>query len=167
MALRQSLGTEGGFFAVSLEVVPITLTAAKAYIAEHHRHHKPPAGGLFAVSAVEDGKVVGIAVVSRPVARMLQDGRTAEVTRLCTDGSPNACSMLYAACWRAAKAMGYRRLLTYILHTEPGTSLKAAGWRLTGIVKGRSWDTPSRRRTDKHPTIDKQRWEAGVLEQKS
>lgn len=94
---------------------------------------------------------MGVAVVGRPVARMLQDGFTAEVTRLCTDGTRNACSMLYSACWRAAKALGYRKMITYILNTEPGTSLKAAGWKVIGERGGGSWSVPSRPRVDNHP----------------
>jgi hypothetical protein len=105
--------------------------------------------------------VVGCVVVGRPCARGNQDGWTAEVTRLCVlDGQRNACSMLYAAAWRATKAMGYRRLITYILKSEPGVTLRAAGWRLVGERGGGSWDTPSRRRVDTHPLEQKQLWEA-------
>jgi hypothetical protein len=158
-ASSDELGTEGGGAAVSLELRPVTFRAAKAYIAEHHRHHKPPQGWLFGVSAYDEDRMCGVACVGRPVARILQDGRTAEVTRLCTDGTKNAPSILYAACWRAARALGYRRLLTYILASEPGTSLRAAGWRLVGSAGGGSWSRPSRKRTDKHPTEKKARWE--------
>jgi hypothetical protein len=101
-------------------------------------------------------KIVGVAVVGRPVARMSQNGLTLEVTRLCTDGTKNACSMLYSACWRATKALGYRKLITYILDNEPGTSLKASGWKLIGERGGGSWSVPSRPRTDKHPLQPKQ-----------
>lgn len=111
--------------------------------------------------AANDGdRVVGVAVVGRPVARMLQDGYTAEVTRLCTDGTPHVASKLYAACWRAARALGYRRLITYILDSEPGTSLVAAGWRLVGAAGGGSWDRKDRPRVDTHPIGQKQLWEA-------
>jgi hypothetical protein len=146
---------------VSLTVQPLTLGEAKVFVARHHRHHKPPVGGLFAI-AVNDGEaVVGCVVVGRPVARMLQDGATAEVTRLCVlEGQPNACSMLYAAAWRAAKALGYRRLITYILGSEPGTSLKAAGWKLLGARGGGSWSRENRKRVDTHPLEQKQLWEA-------
>ena len=96
-------------------------------------------------------KIVGCAIVGRPVARMLDDRATLEVTRLCSDGSGNACSMLYSACWHIAKEMGYKRMITYILNTEPGSSLKGAGWLLVGERGGGSWDVPSRRRNDKHP----------------
>lgn len=104
-----------------------------------------------------------MAVVGRPVARHNDDDWTAEVTRLAVvDGQPNACSLLYGAAWRACRALGYRRLITYTLSTEPGTSLRAAGWRVVGEVRGRSWDTPTRPRVDRHPTQDKLRWEAGA-----
>jgi hypothetical protein len=83
-----------------------------------------------------------------------------EVLRVATDGTANACSMLYGAAWRAARALGWRKLITYTLVSEPGTSLRAAGWRVVGVVRGRSWDCASRPRVDRHPTLDKQRWEA-------
>jgi hypothetical protein len=101
-----------------------------------------------------------VVIVGRPVARMRDDGLTAEVTRLCTDGTRNACSFLYGAAAKAAFALGYKRIGTYILASEPGTTLRAAGWRLIGEVKGRSWTTPSRPRVDKHPTQDKLLFEA-------
>ncbi len=112
------------------------------------------------MAAEHAGAVVGVAVVGRPVARALQDGATAEVIRLATDGMRNACSMLYGACWRAARALGYRRLITYTLATEPGVSLRAAGWTLIGEAGGGIWSRPSRPRDDAHPTQGKLRWEA-------
>lgn len=142
-----------------LELVPITISDAKAYVDEHHRHHGSPVGGLFAVAVATEGAVCGVAIVGRPVARGASDGWTAEVTRCCTNGSKNACSKLYGACWRAARALGYRRLITYTLATEPGASLRAAGWRIVGEVRARSWHTKSRPRVDKHPTQAKFRWE--------
>ena len=145
---------------MTLRLAPITLRAANDYVNAHHRHHGPARGHKFSVAVVDDNDDIrGVVIVGRPVARNLDDGYTAEVTRLCTDGAPNACSMLYGAAWRAARAMGYRRIGTYILADEDGTSLRAAGWRLVGEVRGRSWDTPARPRTDKHPTTDKTRWE--------
>lgn len=144
-----------------LFVVPLTLRAARAYVTEHHRHHKAPQGGLFAIgAATEAGAVVGCVIIGKPVARMNDDGFTAEVTRLATDGSKNACSLLYAAAWRTARGMGYRRLITYTLVTEPGTSLRAAGWKLIGQTGGGSWSRPSRPREDSHPLELKLRWEA-------
>lgn len=145
---------------MALTICPISLRDARAFVNEHHRHHKAPQGGKFAIAAADGETIVGVAIVGRPVARHNDDGWTAEVTRLCTDGTPNACSMLYAACWRAARGMGYRRCITYILAEEKGTSLKAAGWRVIGEVKGRSWTRPLRPRVDKHPTQDKLLWEA-------
>jgi hypothetical protein len=145
-----------------LEIVPCTIQDAKAFVNEHHRHHRCGAKqtGLFAVAVAAGCEVVGVAIVGRPVARGAQDGFCAEVTRLCVlDGHKNACSMLYAACWRAARAIGYRKLITYILDTEPGTSLRAAGWRCVGEVRGRSWSCEARPRIDKHPTQGKLRWE--------
>lgn len=146
-----------------LMLQPITLREAKAYVARNHRHHRPPTGALFAV-AVGDGQMVrGVAIVGRPVARMLQDGWTAEVVRLCTDGTRNACSMLYGAAWRAARSMGYRRLITYTLPEEGGASLRGAGWRLVGEAGGGAWSRKSRPRVDTHPLQGKLRWEAVAL----
>lgn len=101
-------------------------------------------------------------MIGRPVARALDDGLTLEVNRVATDGAKNACSALYGAAWRAARALGYRRLVTYTLATEPGTSLDAAGWKVVGQVTGRSWSCPSRPRDDKHPTTNKVRWEVAA-----
>jgi len=140
-------------------IVPMTLTEAKAFISREHRHHQAPVGGLFAIGAAIDGAIVGVVVVGRPVARMLADGWTVEVTRLATDGSRNACSMLYRAAWRAARAMGYRRLVTYTLPEEGGSSLRAAGFRLIGEAGGGSWSRGSRPRVDLHPIQTKLRWE--------
>lgn len=139
-----------------LELRPITRDESDQFIRDFHRHHGTPLGALWRHAIHDDdGKLVGVAVVGRPVARALDDGVTCEVTRLATDGAPNGCSMLYAASKRAAEAKGYRRGLTYILASESGASLRAAGWVRLWDVKGRSWDCPSRPRTDKHPTEDK------------
>lgn len=144
-----------------LTIVPCELAAANEFVRVHHRHHKPVVGHRFSLAVADDaGKVRGVAIVGRPVARRRDDGWTLEVTRLATDGCPNACSALYAAAWRAGKAMGYRRVGTYILASEPGTSLTAAGWRCIGATPGRSWDVPSRPRVDKHPLGARSLWEA-------
>jgi hypothetical protein len=145
-----------------VRLTPITLTEAKTFVDRVHRHHRAPQGGsgLFAVAVSEDDTVRGVAIVGLPVARMLMDGYTAEVLRVATDGAPNACSMLYGACWRAARALGYQRLITYTLATENGASLRAANWRVVGETSGGSWSRPGRPRVDKHPTIAKVRWEA-------
>lgn len=143
-----------------LELVPVPLSDAGEFVAQVHRHHPPPPGGLFAIGVASADRIVAVAIVGRPVARALADGWTAEVTRLASDGTRNACSMLYSACWRAARAMGYRRMITYTLASEPGTSLRAAGWRVVGKVAGRSWSCQTRPRVDRHPLQDKFRWEA-------
>lgn len=147
---------------MTLRLVPISISDANEFVRQHHRHHRPSVSGLFAVACAQGERVCGVAVIGRPVARGLQDGYTAEVTRVATDGTRNACSMLYGAAWRAAKALGYRRLVTYTLATETGTSLRAAGWRVVGEVTGRSWDCPSRPRVDRHPTQNKIRWEVSA-----
>lgn len=146
-----------------LELRPITRDEAHAYIRENHRHHGAPVGELWRHAVHNDaGVIVGVACVGRPVARALDDGLTCEVTRLCTNGTPNACSKLYAASKRAAEAKGYRRGITYILASESGASLRAAGWMKLWNVRGRTWDCPSRPRTDKHPTDDKEAWGWGA-----
>lgn len=144
-----------------LVVVPMTLRDASKFVEFHHRHHKPPQGGLFAIgiAIVGNTEPCGVAIVGKPVARMVNDGWTAEVTRLCTLGQRNACSMLYRACWRAARAMGYRRLITYTLPEEGGASLRASGFRCIGECGGGSWDRTNRPRVDRHPTQRKLRWD--------
>lgn len=143
-----------------MNLQPITLKEAMRFVDEHHRHHRAPQGGLFAIGLSEGEKVVGVAIVGRPVARMLDSGWTAEITRLCVlEGYTNACSMLYSACWRAARAMGYKRLITYILKSENGSSLKASGFRLVGKAGGGSWDREGRPRVDTHPIEQKKLFE--------
>jgi hypothetical protein len=143
-----------------LSIMPCELAEANAFVVEHHRHHGRVVGHKFSLSVVEAEKVVGVAIVSRPVSRMLDDGLTLEVSRCCTDGTKDAASALYGAARRATFALGYRRLITYTLATEPGTSLKAAGWKNLGLAGGGSWSVPSRPRVDKHPLQRKIRWEA-------
>ena len=144
-----------------LGIVPVTLKEAKVRINRIHRRHRAPQGGFFAVGVAWCGEIVGIAVVGRPVNRNLDDGWTVEVTRLAVlENQPNACSKLYAACWRVAREMGYRNAVTYTLEEESGVSVKAAGWRCIGKVEGRSWDRTSRPRVDTHPLQAKLRWEA-------
>lgn len=147
---------------MSLFAVPVTLREAHSFVEQVHRHHAPSRGGKFAIGAADAlGKVVGVVVVGRPVARVLQNGGwTAEVLRLAVlEGARNACSFLYAAAWRAARAMGYTRLVTYTLAWEPGTSLAAAGWRNVGEAGGGTWSRAGRPRVDQHPTQVKLRWE--------
>lgn len=137
----------------------IDLDEANAFVAQHHRHHKPVVGHLFSIGAALGGKIVGVAIVGRPVSRMRDDGATAEVTRLCTDGTRNACSFLYGAAARAAFALGYERIGTYTLADERGASLRGAGWHLIGQRGGGSWSRDGRPRVDTHPTQTKLLWE--------
>jgi len=143
-----------------LELQPITYKEACAFIQQHHSHHLPPQGWKFGVAVSDGEKVVGVVTVGRPVARALDDGFTLEVTRCCTDGTTHVASMLYGAAWRATKAMGYRRLITYTLIEEAGTSLIAAGWKALYETAGGSWSCPSRKRVDTHPLGQKTLWEA-------
>lgn len=145
---------------MTLALTPITLREANAFVEAHHRHHKPARGCILCVAVSENGTVRGVAIVGRPVSRMLDDGWTAEVVRVATDGARNACSMLYGASWRASRALGYRRLVTYTLPEEGGASLRAAGWRCIGEAGGGSWNRRGRPRVDLHPTQIKLRWEA-------
>ena len=146
-----------------LAIQPVTYAEACAFISEHHRHHKPPQGWLFGIAVNDGERVRGVATVGRPVARHLQDGWTAEVTRCCTDGAKNACSKLYAACWRAVRAMGYQKLITYTLPAEGGASLAAAGWAVVGqTTNNRGWNCKSRPRVDTHPLQCKLRWEVSA-----
>lgn len=150
---------------MSLTLAPCTLAEANRFVALHHRHHKPTPVAQFCIAAASTGGVVGVAICGLPKARLAMDGWTVEVTRLATDGTRNACSLLYGACRRVAFSLGYTRVLTYILADENGASLRAAGYRLDGEVKGESWKRSyaSGRRfvDDRNPIGDKQRWVAG------
>lgn len=143
-----------------LELQPIDWKPACQFIKDHHSHHLPPQGWKFGIAVNDGEKIVGVVTVGRPVSRVLDDGWTLEVTRCCTDGTKDAASMLYGAARRATFALGYKRLITYTLKKEKGTSLKAAGWQVLGEAGGGTWDTPSRRRIDKAPTEAKNIWEA-------
>ena len=142
-----------------MQVVPIDFAEAAAFVKQHHRHHKPPIGHKFSIAASHEGEIVAVAMVGRPVSRHLDDGWTLEVNRVASDGSRNANSMLYGAAWRAARAMGYRRLVTYTLQSEGGASMRGAGWRCVGEAGGGSWSCESRPRVDLHPLQTKLRWE--------
>lgn len=142
-------------------VVPLPLDEANAFVAQHHRHHGRVVGHKFSLGVSDEaGEIHGVAIVSRPVSRRLDNGMTLEVTRVATDGAKDACSALYGACRRAVFALGYKKLITYTLASESGTSLKAAGWKCLGEAGGGSWSRGSRPRVDKHPTQHKLRWEA-------
>lgn len=152
-----------------LEIRPITLREANRYVKENHRHNMPTNGHKFSVSCYDGERLCGVAIAGQPVARKLDDGLTIEIRRVCTDGTYNACSILYGACAKIAKAMGYKRVITYTLKSEPGTSLKASGFINAGESGGVSWDTPSRPREitqvtlfgeeRKYPEEKKIRWE--------
>jgi hypothetical protein len=147
---------------MALELQPITQKEAFEFIRLHHRHHQAPRGWKFGIALNDGTKIVGVIVVGRPVARKLDNGWTLEVTRCCTDGTKNASSKLYGAAARAASAMGYKRLITYTLEAEPGTSLVAAGWKSLYTTPGKSWNVKSRPRVDKHPIGQKTLWEAAL-----
>lgn len=142
-----------------IDIVPVSLAEANQFVSEHHRHHGPVVGHKFSIGATDGEKIVGVCIVGRPVSRHLDDGLTLEVTRLCTDGTRNACSILYAAAWRAARAMGYKRLVTYILDTENGASLRAAGWKCIGKAGGLRWTGKRRPEVDLYPAQMKIRYE--------
>ena len=152
---------------MSLQIRPITLRAACAFIAQHHRHNKPPRGWKFGVSAWLGDSMVGVATAGRPVARSLDDGLTLEVNRTCTDGTRNANSLLYGSIWRAAKAMGYTRCVTYIQGDESGASLRAAGWVKAADLQARgSWaastgkpELKAMRDEQGNGGVARQRWE--------
>ncbi len=144
------------------QIVPVSLAEANSFVHHYHRHHGVVRGHKFSIGIIEGAEFHGVAIVGRPVARMLDDGFTLEVTRVATDGVKDGCSALYGACRRAAFALGYRKLVTYILESERGTSLKAAGWNCIGTAGGGTWDRPKRTRTDKHPLQKKFRFETEV-----
>jgi hypothetical protein len=146
-----------------LQLDPISLADANAFVARHHRHHPPVIGHKFSLAAVKNDQVVGVVIVGRPVSRHRQDGLTLEVTRLCSDGTKNVCSFLYGAAARATFALGYRRIGTYTLPDEGGASLRASGWRLIGERGGGSWARSGRPRTDRHPTEMKLLWELTTI----
>ncbi len=144
-----------------LKIVHLELAEANALVDELHRHHKPVRGHRFSVGAVDtkSGKLVGAAIVGRPVARAVNYKTTLEVTRLVTDGTKNACSFLYAAAARAGKELGYNKIQTYILEEENGTTLRAAGWSFEENTRGGQWKhTDGKPRRTDQPTQKKQRW---------
>jgi hypothetical protein len=149
-----------------LQIVPMVLDEANAFVRKFHRHHAPVPGAKFCVGVAAQGEVCGVAIVGRPIARMLDDGWTLEVNRTCTDGTKNANSALYGACRRVAFALGYRRLITYTLPTESGSSLKAADWKLLGERGGGKWSRENRPRVDTHPLQTKLLWEVLAVEGK-
>lgn len=148
---------------MKLQAAPIGFAEASAFVQEHHRHHTPPVGHKFSIAAMDGDRLVSVVIVGRPVSRRRDDGVTLEVTRLCVlEGERNACSFLYGRAARAAFALGYRRIGTYTLKSEPGTSLRAAGWTMIAETPGKSWSVPSRPRDDKHPIEPKLLWEVAA-----
>jgi hypothetical protein len=145
---------------MKLEIIPCSLADANAMVSQYHRHHKPTPGAKFCLGITDGESVRGVAIIGRPVSRILDDGWTLEVNRCCTDGVRNGCSMLYSAAWRAVRALGYRRLITYTMEQEGGASLRGAGWKLIGAAGGGSWNSKSRPRVDSHPLQEKLKWEA-------
>jgi len=148
-----------------LSAVPMTLTEATNFVANFHRHNKAPKFGLFAVGVSDGNELVGVAIVNRPVARMLDDGETVEVTRCCVnDKAPKgACSFLYARCWQAAKALGWKKIITYTLQSESGASLRGAGWKVIAQTKKRNpsdWQSRPGREWQSVVGQAKLRWEA-------
>ena len=123
---------------MKLELVPMTLGEANQFVLEKHRHHGIVPGHKFSIGVSDGVNIVGVAIIGRPKARMLDNGWVLEVNRCCTDGTKNACSMLYSAAWRATKALGYKKLITYTLKSENGASLRASNWKVVGeVTKGR------------------------------
>lgn len=142
-----------------LRLIPISLKAANAFVDAHHRHHGVVTGHKFSIGCEQTGRLVGVAIAGRPVSRYLDDGVTLEVTRLCTTGEKNVCSMLYAAAARAAKAMGYCKIITYTLESEDGASVRAAGWSCTGPAGGTCWTGKRRPTVQLYPAEMKLRYE--------
>lgn len=142
-----------------LVIVPTTLKEANTFVALHHRNHRPTVGHKFSLAVSKCGEICGVAIVGRPVSRHADDGWTLEVNRCCTDGTKNACSILYGAAWKASKALGYRRLITYTLPSEGGASLRAAGWACLGESGGGNWNVQSRPRIDTEHQQMKLKWE--------
>ena len=147
---------------MSLRLVPMSLREANAYVDAHHRHHRHVVGHKFSVGCEKDGQLVGVVIVGRPVSRYLDNGTTLEVTRLCSNGEKNVCSFLYGAAARAAKCLGYRKIITYTLDTEPGTSLRAAGWTCAGLAGGPRWTGKRRPVVDLCPPQRKKRYEKNL-----
>ena len=142
-----------------LTLIPVSLAQANEFVRQHHRHHKPAAGHKLSIGCAENGRRCAVAIVGRPVSRYLDDGFTLEVNRLCSDGAKNACSILYAASARAAKAMGYRKIITYTLDTEGGASLHAAGWCCAGRAGGTAWTGARAPKAGQYPAQMKLRYE--------
>lgn len=141
-----------------IEAVPLELKQANEFVSRLHRHHDAVYRDKFRIGAMLNGELVGVVQVGRPVSRMLDDGKTLEVVRLCTNGTKDVCSFLYSRAARIAKEMGYEKIITYILESESGTSLKASGRHQEAVTSGGSWARPSRPRNTTAPTVPKKRY---------
>jgi hypothetical protein len=151
-----------------VKVINLTLADANAFVTEHHRHNKKVQGHKFSIGAKTNDSLVGVGIVGRPIARKLDDGVTAEVTRLCVldDAPKGCCSFLYRAAWRAWSAMGGERLITYTLESESGSSLRGAGFKVVGISpkwkEGKGWTTRENRAWQPVHNEGKIRWEVAA-----
>lgn len=141
-----------------LTIKPIHLSPAREYVKQYHRHNIPPVGGKFAVAVQDDGRLCGVAICGRPVARHSDDGETLEIYRNCTGGTPNACTKLYGACQRIARDMGYTRVITYTLMSETGASLRAANFVDCGEAGGEYWTGSRKRDYFVAPPERKRKW---------
>lgn len=149
---------------MSLQLRPIDFSDAQEFVRVHHRHNKPPVGHKFSVACYDGDRLCGVAMVGRPVGRYLDDGFTLEVNRCCTDGTKNACTMLYGAAWRAAKALGYKHMVTYTRQSENGSSLRAAGWKFDGPAGGTHWTGQRYEQTELVLDEPKFRWRKDLEE---
>ena len=142
-----------------MRAIPLELKDANTFVAVHHRHHEPVKRDKWRFGVLDDdGELIGVLHAAKPVARLLDDSRTIEIVRCCSDGTKNLCSFMLGRARRIASAMGYEKMISYILDSETGASYKAAGWHKEADIRGHSWNTPSRKRATTAPTCDKQRW---------
>lgn len=145
-----------------MNIRPMTMRAAREFVKRSHRHSREPRGGKFALAVYDGARLCGVAIAGRPIARELDNGLTGEITRVCTDGTRNACSFLYAKTRRVLQAMGYESILTYNLAIEPGDSLRGAGFEAVHQVRKESWHRQKRPRQDKHNLERRVRWESAA-----
>lgn len=141
-----------------LHIRPISLKEANSFVSSHHRHHKATVGHKFSVACVDGERLCGVAICGRPISRYLDNGEVLEISRLCTDGTYNACSKLYGACAKIAKDMGYKKIITYILESENGTSLRASNFICEGEAGGEMWTGTRSGRDNGVPKEKKTRW---------
>lgn len=142
-----------------MKAVPITLREANDFVKNYHRHNQPVVGSKFAIGAEMDGKLVGVAIAGRPVARLLDNGKTLEIVRVCTDGTRNVNSFLYGRVKQIGLLMGYEKIITYTLKSESGSSLRAVGAILEQEIKGQGWNRPNRIRIEQKVYLqEKIRW---------